>query len=88
MNAKAAPFSRRPRVVGGRFGLSSKEFTPGMVAAIFRELSRDNPKNHFTIGIVDDVTGTSLPWDRGFITESPETVRAVDRTVRLGGAPH
>jgi pyruvate-ferredoxin/flavodoxin oxidoreductase len=73
----SAPFTRRPRILGGRYGLSSKEFTPGMAAAIFRELSREKPKNHFTIGIVDDVTGTSLPWDRGFVTESPQTVRAV-----------
>lgn len=49
-----------PQVVGGRYGLSSKEFTPGMVKAIFDELSQERPKNHFTIGINDDVTHTSL----------------------------
>ncbi len=77
MTEGSAPFSRRPRITGGRYGLSSKEFTPGMAAAVFAELSREKPKNHFTVGIVDDVSGTSLPWDRGFITESPDTVRAV-----------
>jgi pyruvate-ferredoxin/flavodoxin oxidoreductase len=51
-----------PQVIGGRYGLSSKEFTPGMVKAIFDELSQEKPKNHFTIGINDDVTHTSLPY--------------------------
>jgi pyruvate-ferredoxin/flavodoxin oxidoreductase len=67
----------RPRVVGGRYGLSSKEFTPAMAAAVLQNIAAERPKNHFTIGIVDDVTGTSLPWDRSFETESPDTVRAV-----------
>ncbi len=66
-----------PRVVGGRYGLSSKEFTPGMVAAVFDELSRETPKNHFTVGIVDDVTHTSLSWDAELDVESPEVTRAV-----------
>jgi pyruvate-ferredoxin/flavodoxin oxidoreductase len=66
-----------PRVVGGRYGLGSKEFTPAMVRAVFDELSRPAPRNHFTIGIHDDVTHTSLPWDPTFSSESPETVRAV-----------
>ncbi len=52
--------SNMPLVVGGRYGLSSKEFTPSMVKAIFDELKKDTPKNHFTVGIVDDVTHTSL----------------------------
>jgi len=73
----SAPFKDRPRIVGGRYGLSSKEFTPAMVAGVFKELSGCRPKNHFTVGIVDDVTGTSLPWDRSFRTESDDTVRAV-----------
>ncbi|HEU4402916.1 MAG TPA: pyruvate:ferredoxin (flavodoxin) oxidoreductase [Candidatus Polarisedimenticolia bacterium] len=72
-----APFVQRPRVIGGRYGLSSKEFTPAMAAAVFAEIAKERPKNHFTIGIVDDVTGTSLPWDRSFTTERPDTVRAV-----------
>jgi pyruvate-ferredoxin/flavodoxin oxidoreductase len=66
-----------PRVIGGRYGLSSKEFTPGMVAAVFAELSRETPKRHFTVGIVDDVTGTSLPWDQDLEIESPDVTRAI-----------
>ena len=67
----------RPRVIGGRYGLSSKEFTPAMAAAVLEELERETPKRHFTIGIIDDVSGTSIPWDPTFTTESPDTVRAV-----------
>ncbi len=66
-----------PKVVGGRYGLSSKEFTPAMVVRIFDELTKPTPQNHFTIGIVDDVTHTSLTFDPAFSTESPETVRAM-----------
>ena len=66
-----------PSVIGGRYGLSSKEFTPGMVAAVFEELGRDRPKRRFTIGINDDVSGTSLPYDASLDIEPPETVRAV-----------
>jgi pyruvate-ferredoxin/flavodoxin oxidoreductase len=65
------------RVIGGRYGLSSKEFTPGMVAAVFTELSREAPKKHFTVGIVDDVTGTSLRWDQELDIESPDVTRAI-----------
>ena len=67
----------RPRVVGGRYGLSSKEFTPAMVAGIFEELDRPAPRNHFTVGIVDDVTHTSLPWDEELDIEPDEVRRAV-----------
>ena len=66
-----------PQVVGGRYGLSSKEFDPAMIQAIFGELSKPTPKNHFTIGIVDDVTHTSLPWDREFDLEIPGRIQAV-----------
>jgi len=66
-----------PRVVGGRYGLSSKEFTPAMVKAVFDELSKPKPKNHFTLGIVDDVTHTSLSYDPSYSTEDPQTVRAL-----------
>ena len=52
-----------PKIIGGRYGLSSKEFTPGMVKGIFDELKKDNPKNHFTIGINDDITFTSIDYD-------------------------
>jgi pyruvate-ferredoxin/flavodoxin oxidoreductase len=67
-----------PRVIGGRYGLSSKEFTPAMAKAALDELKAEEPKNHFTVGIVDDVTNTSLPVERSFSTdEDPETGRAV-----------
>jgi pyruvate-ferredoxin/flavodoxin oxidoreductase len=67
-----------PLVVGGRYGLSSKEFNPGHVKAAFDELvRREGPRNHFTVGIVDDVTHTSIPVDDEFDTELPERVRAV-----------
>jgi pyruvate-ferredoxin/flavodoxin oxidoreductase len=75
--AGTLPKAGRPRVIGGRYGLSSKEFTPAMAAAALAELDRKRPRNHFTLGIVDDVSGTSLEWDRSFSTESDDTVRAV-----------
>ncbi len=66
-----------PRVIGGRYGLSSKEFTPAMIKGIFDELTKDQPKNHFTVGIIDDVTHTNLDWDPEFSTEDPQTVRCL-----------
>ena len=69
--------SRIPRVIGGRYGLASKEFTPAMARAIFDELKKSKPKNHFTVGIHDDVTHTSLDYDPKFSTEDPGTVRAL-----------
>ncbi|MCA9927464.1 MAG: pyruvate:ferredoxin (flavodoxin) oxidoreductase, partial [Anaerolineales bacterium] len=72
-----APFETVPKVIGGRYGLSSKEFTPGMVKAVFDELSKAKPKNHFTVGINDDLTHTSLAWDKSFDIESNDVVRAV-----------
>ena len=66
-----------PVVVGGRYGLSSKEFTPAMVKAVFDELSQDKPKNHFTIGILDDVTHLSLDYDPLFDIERDSVVRAM-----------
>ena len=68
---------RLPLLVGGRYGLSSKEFTPGMVVGIFDELALPNPRPRFTIGINDDVTHTSLPWDPSVDIEDPATLRAV-----------
>jgi len=68
---------RLPLVIGGRYGLSSKELTPGMVAGIFAELARGRPRRRFTIGITDDVSGTSLPYDPALDIEPPGTVRAV-----------
>ena len=66
-----------PRIIGGRYGLSSKEFTPGMVKAVFDELDSPRPRNHFTVGIHDDVTFTSLDWDDAFSIEPADTVRAI-----------
>ena len=66
-----------PLVTGGRYGLSSKEFTPGMVAGIFTELAAERPRPRFVIGITDDVTGASLPYDPALDIEPAETVRAV-----------
>ncbi len=73
-----ARFTVLPTVVGGRYGLSSKEFTPGMIKAIFDELNQERPKNHFTIGIHDDVTYTSLNWDASYRTDAhDETFQAM-----------
>ncbi len=65
------------KVIGGRYGLSSKEFTPAMVKAIFDEMTRPEPKNHFTIGINDDVTHTSLEYDPAFNIEPDDVIRAI-----------
>ncbi len=64
-------------IIGGRYGLSSKEFTPAMVKAVFDELEKPEPKNHFTIGINDDVTFTSLEYDPAFTTEDEGVYRAL-----------
>ncbi|OBQ39277.1 MAG: pyruvate-flavodoxin oxidoreductase [Anabaena sp. MDT14b] len=66
-----------PKIVGGRYGLSSKEFTPAMVKSVFDNLTEIKPKNHFTIGINDDVTFTSLNFDPNFSTEPDHVVRAM-----------
>ena len=66
-----------PTVIGGRYGLSSKEFTPGMVAGVFEELAREQPRRRFTIGINDDVSQTSLTYDASLDIEPEDTVRAV-----------
>jgi pyruvate-ferredoxin/flavodoxin oxidoreductase len=66
-----------PLVTGGRYGLSSKELTPGMVAGIFAELAREAPRRRFTIGITDDVSGLSLPYDPALDIEPASTIRAV-----------
>jgi pyruvate-ferredoxin/flavodoxin oxidoreductase len=65
------------KVVGGRYGLSSKEFTPAMVKGVLDELTKPTPKNHFTIGINDDLSHTSLLYDPSFSVEHPETVRCL-----------
>ena len=66
-----------PRVVGGRYGLSSKEFTPAMVKAVYDNLKKPEPKDHFTVGINDDVTHTSLDFEASFSTEPDSVVRAM-----------
>jgi pyruvate-ferredoxin/flavodoxin oxidoreductase len=69
-------FEHLPKVAGGRYGLSSKEFNPGMIRAVFDELKSDSPKSPFTIGIIDDVSDSHLPWDDSFET------RAVKKTTQ------
>jgi pyruvate-ferredoxin/flavodoxin oxidoreductase len=71
MDADAPPFASVPRVVGGRYGLSSKEMTPSMIKPIFDELDAPRPKRHFTVGIHDDVTHLSLPMDPDFTHPRP-----------------
>ncbi len=66
-----------PTIVGGRYGLSSKEFTPAMIVGVFDNLAQSEPKNHFTIGINDDVTNTSLPYDPDFSTEPDSVFRGM-----------
>jgi pyruvate-ferredoxin/flavodoxin oxidoreductase len=66
-----------PRIIGGRYGLSSKEFTPAMVKGVFDELAKSQPKHGFTIGINDDVSFTSLEYDHSFSIESDDMVRAI-----------
>ena len=68
---------QQPSVIGGRYGLSSKEFTPAMAASVFEELAAERPKRHFTVGIIDDVTHLSLKWDAEFSTEGDDVTRAV-----------
>ncbi len=64
-----------PKITGGRYGLSSKEFTPAMIKAVFDEMKKEKPKNHFTIGIIDDVTNTHIEFDPSFSVEAEETFR-------------
>jgi len=66
-----------PKIIAGRYGLSSKEFTPAMIKAVFDNLASGTPKNHFTVGINDDVSNTSLPVDMEFSTEPKEVIRAL-----------
>ncbi len=77
MASDEKPFEKMPRITGGRYGLSSKEFTPAMVKAVYDEMKKDNPKNHYTVGINDDVTFTSLDFDPSFIIEGDDVVRAM-----------
>jgi len=72
-----SPLAKDPEVIGGRYGLSSKDFNTAQVKAVFDELARPKPKPHFTVGIVDDVTKTSIKVDPKFNTEPDDVVRAV-----------
>jgi pyruvate-ferredoxin/flavodoxin oxidoreductase len=72
-----APFDVMPKIIGGRYGLSSKEFTPAMVKGIYDNLAAEQPKKHFTVGIVDDVTNTSLDFEESFDIERDDVIRAV-----------
>ena len=75
--AGATPFKNMPVITGGRYGLSSKEFTPGMVKGVYDELKKNAPLNGYSIGIVDDLNHTSLAYDPEFSIEAPETIRCV-----------
>jgi len=77
MASNNPPFTKMPKIVGGRYGLSSKEFTPAMVKSVFDNLKAGEPKNHFTVGIIDDVSNTSLPWDENFVTEGDSVARCL-----------
>jgi pyruvate-ferredoxin/flavodoxin oxidoreductase len=77
LTTKTAPFSSFPLVTGGRYGLSSKEFTPAMIKGVFDEMKKASPKNHFTVGIVDDVSHTSIADDPAYTTEADDVVRAL-----------
>ena len=73
----STPFKEVPRIIGGRYGLSSKEFTPAMVKGVFDEMKNNDPKNHFAVGINDDVTHASIDYDPSFNTETEDVTRAV-----------
>jgi pyruvate-ferredoxin/flavodoxin oxidoreductase len=77
MSDGTAAFKEYPKIVGGRYGLGCAEFTPAMIKGIFDELAKDKPKNHFMVGIDDDVTGASIAYDPAFSVEDKETHRAL-----------
>ena len=77
MGQGMAPFEHMPLVIGGRYGLSSKEFNPAMIKGIFDEMAKEKPKNHFTVGIIDDVTYTNIDYDPDFSIEPDDVTRAV-----------
>ena len=77
MGAGSAPFKAWPTVIGGRYGLGSAEFTPTMAKAVFDELKKSQPKNHFFVGPTDDVAFLSLDYDKKFSLETPGTVECL-----------
>ena len=70
-------FPHIPRIIGGRYGISSKEFTPAMAKGVYDEMAKSNAKNHFTVGINDDLGHTSIDYDENFTIENPAGVRAI-----------
>ncbi len=77
IDAGTAPFAQMPKVVGGRYGLGSKEFTPAMVKGVFDNLDATKPMNHFSVGINDDVTKNSIPYDPSFSTANTGVYQAM-----------
>jgi len=77
MQNGSSKFTSYPKIVGGRYGLGSAEFTPAMVKAIYDELGKDKPKNNFVIGINDDITGGSLEFDNSFTIDSDHCISAL-----------
>jgi pyruvate-ferredoxin/flavodoxin oxidoreductase len=77
METGIAPFEATPKVIGGRYGLSSKEFTPAMVKGVYDEMGKADPKTHFTVGIHDDVSHTSIEWDPSFEILGDDVVQAM-----------
>jgi pyruvate-ferredoxin/flavodoxin oxidoreductase len=77
METGIAPFKVAPKVIGGRYGLSSKEFTPAMVKGVYDEMGKADPKTHFTVGIHDDVSHTSIEWDPSFEILGDDVVQAM-----------
>ena len=77
MEVGLAPFKTAPKIIGGRYGLSSKEFTPAMVKGVYDEMGKAEPKTHFTIGIHDDVSHTSIEWDPSFEILGDDVVQAM-----------
>ena len=77
MAGTTPPFAAMPRILGGRFGLSSKEFTPAMVKGVFDEMAKDAPRSELTVGIHDDLTHLSVDWDPSWSVEEDDTVRCV-----------
>jgi pyruvate-ferredoxin/flavodoxin oxidoreductase len=77
MQMKIAPFKEWPAIIGGRYGLGSAEFNPAMAKGVFDELAKATPKNHFSIGISDDVTGASIDYDPSYSLDGPDMFRAM-----------
>ncbi len=73
----SAPFQQKPVIIGGRYGLSSKDLSPAMVKGVFDELKKDHPKRQFTVGIDDDVTHLSIPYDPSFEALGDDVIQAM-----------